>query len=112
MRGTKLMIKEPEGFAELVDNLRNELDLTRQEVLNLMSIIHHYESMLLSFHLQVKLDYLDKNHIDKAVTFAERVNNKTLKDLYEEQNSITQINPDLLEFLSLLNNKPTKEEIH
>jgi len=106
------MIKEPEGFAELVDNLRNELDLTRQEVLNLMSIIHHYESMLLSFHLQVKLDYLDKNHIDKAVTFAERVNNKTLKDLYEEQNSITQINPDLLEFLSLLNNKPTKEEIH
>jgi len=106
------MIKEPEGFAELVDNLRNELDLTRQEVLNLMSIIHHYESMLLSFHLQVKLDYLDKNHIDKAVTFAERVNNKTLKDLYEEQNSITQINPDLLEFLSLLNNKPTKEKIH
>ena len=106
------MIKEPEGFAELVDNLRNELDLTRQEVLNLMGIIHHYESMLLSFHLQVKLDYLDKNHIDKAVTFAERVNNKTLKDLYEEQNSITQINPDLLEFLSLLNNKPTKEEIH
>jgi hypothetical protein len=112
MRGIKPMIKEPEGFAELVDNLRNELDLTRQEVLNLMSIIHHYESMLLSFHLQVKLDYLDKNHIDKAVTFAERVNNKTLKDLYEEQNSITQINPDLLEFLSLLNNKPTKEEIH
>ena len=106
------MIKEPEGFAELVDNLRNELDLTRQEVLNLMGIIHHYESMLLSFHLQVKLDYLDKNHIDKAVTFAERVNNKTLKDLYEEQNSITQINPDLLEFLSLLNDKPKKEEIH
>tara|TARA_R110002012_G_scaffold46999_1_gene123505 strand:+ start:226 stop:546 length:321 start_codon:yes stop_codon:yes gene_type:complete len=106
------MIKEPEGFAELVDNLRNELDLTRQEVLNLMGIIHHYESMLLSFHLQVKLDYLDKNHIDKAVTFAERVNNKTLKDLYKEQNSITQINPDLLEFLSLLNDKPKKEEIH
>ena len=106
------MIKEPEGFAELVDNLRNELDLTRQEVLNLMGIIHHHESMLLSFHLQVKLDYLDKNHIDKAVTFAERVNNKTLKDLYKEQNSITQINPDLLEFLSLLNDKPKKEEIH
>ena len=106
------MIKEPEGFAELMDNLREELAQSRDEVLNLISIIHHYESMLLSFHLQVKLDYLDKNHIDKAVTFAERVNNKTLKDLYEEQNSITQINPDLLEFLSLLNNKPTKEEIH
>lgn len=106
------MIKEPEGFAELMDNLRDELQKERDEVLNLMGIIHHYESMLLSFHLQVKLDYLDRNHIDKAVTFAERVNNKTLKDLYEEQNSITQINPDLLEFLSLLNNKPTKEEIH
>ena len=106
------MIKEPEGFAELMDNLRDELQKERDEVLNLISIIHHYESMLLSFHLQVKLDYLDRNHIDKAVTFAERVNNKTLKDLYEEQNSITQINPDLLEFLSLLNDKPKKEEIH
>ena len=106
------MIKEPEGFAELMDNLRDELQKERDEVLNLMGIIHHYESMLLSFHLQVKLDYLDRNHIDKAVTFAERVNNKTLKDLYEEQNSITQINPDLLEFLSLLNDKPKKEEIH
>jgi|TARA_X000001388_G_C2215637_1_gene117096 hypothetical protein len=106
------MIKEPDGFAELVDNLREELAQSRDEVLNLISIIHHYESMLLSFHLQVKLNYLDKVHIDKAVTFAERVNNKTLKTLYNEQNSITQINPDLVEFLSLLNDKPKKEEIH
>tara|TARA_R110000803_G_C11853357_1_gene306172 strand:+ start:362 stop:682 length:321 start_codon:yes stop_codon:yes gene_type:complete len=106
------MIKEPEGFAQLVDNLRDELQKERDEVLSLMGIVHHYESILLSFHLQVKLDYLDRNHIDKAVTFAERVNNETLKTLYNKQNSITQTNPELIEFLSLLNNKPTDEEIH
>lgn len=47
------MIKEPEGFAQLVDNLRDELQKERDEVLSLMGIVHHYESMLLSFHLQV-----------------------------------------------------------
>ena len=100
------------SFMKQLDKLRDELQEERNEVINLMSIIHHYESMLLSFHLQVKLDYLDKRHIDKAIAFAERVNNKTLKTLYEEQNTITRINPDLLEFLSTMNNKPKKEEIH
>ena len=106
------MIKEPEGFAQLVDNLRDELQKERDEVLSLMGIVHHYESMLLNFYLQMNLENLNKVHLEKAFSFAERVSNKSLKELYDQQKSINQINPDLIDCLSSFQGKPTNSQIH
>tara|TARA_R110000751_G_scaffold29074_1_gene75238 strand:+ start:3390 stop:3716 length:327 start_codon:yes stop_codon:yes gene_type:complete len=105
-----LTAKDLTELQELLNSYKKELQEERDEVMKLMKLIHHYESILLSLSLQVSLGGLNRQPVEKAFSFAERVTTKTLETLYQDQNTLSSLDEDLLEFTKI--NKPPKGEVH
>jgi len=99
-------------FVNLLENLRSELDKERQEVLNIINIIHFYESMLLSFHLQVSSGEINMKNINLANGFAKKVQGEDLYQLYAKQNSVKAPDKDLFDMLDLQHKAISNEKLH
>ena len=99
-------------FVDLLENLRSELDKERQEVLNITNIVHFYESMLLSFHLQVSSGEINMKNINSANSFAKKVQGEDLYQLYAEQNSVKAPDKDLLDTLCSEHKTNSNEKLH
>ena len=101
-----------EDITDLLDSLRDELAKERQEVLYLIDIIHFYESMMLSINMQVTTENLNPKHSEKAISFAEKVANTQLYNLYSKQNSISALDKDLFDIFNPLNKSSNNQKLH
>lgn len=99
-------------FVNLLENLRSELDKERQETLNIVSIVHFYESMMLSLNMQVATENLNSKHGRKAIAFAEKVSKTKLDILYSNQNSISGLDKDLFNVSNPLNKSGNDPKLH
>ena len=99
------MINEFEKFEELLDELRNELKNERSENLNLIDVIHQYESILVNLNTQLLEGSIKPSNLDRAYEFSKKVTRKTLDETYNKQNSLSNIDHILEIFTNEVNKK-------
>jgi hypothetical protein len=99
------MINEFEEFEELLNELRNELKNERSENLNLIDVIHQYESILVNLNTQLLDGSIKPSNLDRAYEFSKKVTGKTFDEIYSKQNSISNIDHILEIFTNDINKK-------
>ncbi len=92
-------------FEDLIDNLRDELKDERKENLNLIDVIHQYESILVNLNTQLLDGSMNPSNLYKAYEFSKKVTGKTLDEIYNKQNSISNIDHILEIFTNDINKK-------
>ena len=105
-----------EDLDNFIDQMHFNLLKERNEVLNLMDLVHFWESIYLSLKMQTNKEINIKSKIDvecinKALIFAEKVCGDTLENIYKKQFSVSG---DIIELGEITQPKTTiaNKELH
>ena len=105
-----------EDLDNFIDQMHSNLLKERNEVLNLMDLVHFWESIYLSLKMQTNKEIsmeskIDVECINKALIFAEKVCGDTLENIYKKQFSVSG---DIIELGEITQPKTTiaNKELH
>ena len=106
----KINATEKESLNSLIDGMHSALKKEREEILNLMDVIHSWESFFLSLNLQTNKE-INHESMSTAFRFSERCCGDTLKNIYKKQSSVSG---DALDFSSIQSDieKRNYKEVH
>tara|TARA_B110000238_G_C15873868_1_gene330478 strand:+ start:217 stop:648 length:432 start_codon:yes stop_codon:yes gene_type:complete len=106
----KIDVVEKESLDCLIDGMHSALKMEREEILNLMDVIHSWESIFLSLNLQTNKE-INHESMSAAFRFAERCCGDTLESMYKKQSSVSG---DALDFSSIQRDieKRNYKEVH